>query len=144
MIIIVMGVSGSGKSTIGERLANALHWTFVDADTFHPPANIDKMSRGIPLIDTDRLPWLLRLRKLIDGWLDEGRNVVLACSALKSAYREILMGNTTQTRLVYLKGAMTLFEERMVRAATLHAERTAPKPNGQLGGAGGCHYDKRR
>jgi gluconokinase len=115
MIIIVMGVSGSGKSTIGERLANALHWTFVDADTFHPPANIDKMSRGIPLIDTDRLPWLLRLRKLIDGWLDEGRNVVLACSALKLAYREILMGNTTQTRLVYLKGAMTLFEERMVR-----------------------------
>jgi gluconokinase len=115
MVIIVMGVSGSGKSTIGERLANALHWTFADADTFHPPSNIDKMSHGIPLTDADRLPWLLTLRKLIDGWLDEGRHVVLACSALKTAYREILMGKTTQTRLVYLKGTMTLFQERMAK-----------------------------
>jgi gluconokinase len=115
MIIIVMGVSGSGKSTIGDRLANALQWTFVDADTFHPPSNIEKMSRGIPLTDTDRAPWLHTLRDLIVRWLKDSRNVVLACSALKHAYRDMLVMDKKRVKVVYLKGTFELFRERMIR-----------------------------
>ena len=115
MIIIVMGVSGSGKSTIGNRLANALQWTFVDADTFHPPSNIEKMSLGIPLTDADRTPWLHTLRDLIDHWLKDSRNVVLACSALKHAYRDKLLMDKKRMRVVYLKGTFELFRERVIR-----------------------------
>jgi gluconokinase len=85
MIVLIMGVSGSGKSTIGRRLANALQWTFADADSFHSHSNIEKMRAGTPLSEHDRGPWLQALRAAIDRWIGEKQNVVLACSALTAA-----------------------------------------------------------
>ncbi|WP_293122494.1 gluconokinase [Microcoleus sp. bin38.metabat.b11b12b14.051] len=113
MIVMVMGVSGSGKTTVGKLLAESLNWDFSDADDFHPPANIDKMSRGIPLEDGDRLPWLLQLQATIDRWLLENKNVVLACSALKASYREMLCRDKQRMKIVYLKGDFDLFATRL-------------------------------
>lgn len=113
MIILVMGVSGSGKSTIGQMLAESLNWDFSDADTFHPPANVEKMSLGIPLDDADRMPWLQQLQQAIDQWLLEEKNTVLACSALKAAYRRILLRDKERTRLVYLKSSFKEIENRL-------------------------------
>ncbi|MCC3406736.1 MAG: gluconokinase [Microcoleus sp. PH2017_10_PVI_O_A] len=113
MIVMVMGVSGSGKTTVGKLLAQSLHWEFSDADEFHPPANIEKMSRGIPLEDGDRLPWLLHLQPTIDRWLLENKNVVLACSALKASYREMLCRDKQRMKIVYLKGDFELFAARL-------------------------------
>jgi gluconokinase len=90
VILVLMGVSGSGKTTVGKILARQLGWTFVDADDFHPPANVDKMHRGIPLTDADRLPWLDALRHRIVDANQRGENIVLACSALKHAYQHYL------------------------------------------------------
>jgi gluconokinase len=115
MIIIVMGVAGSGKTTIGRQLSEVLHWTFADADAYHPAANIRKMSRGVPLTDEDRLPWLRALRKLIERWLSEGQQAVLACSALTSSYRRMLIIDPVRVRLVYLKGTRALIEQRLAR-----------------------------
>ncbi len=113
MIAIVMGVSGSGKTTVGKLLAQSLDWDFSDADDFHPPANIEKMSLGIPLEDADRLPWLLQLQTTIDWWLLENKNVVLACSALKAFYREMLCRNEQRIKIVYLKGDFELLAARL-------------------------------
>lgn len=113
MIAIVMGVSGSGKTTVGKLLAESLNWDFSDADDFHPPGNIDKMSRGIPLEDADRLPWLLHLQGTIDRWLLENKNVVFACSALKASYREMLFRDKQRMKIVYLKGDFELFAPRL-------------------------------
>ena len=113
MIVIVMGVSGSGKTTVGKLLAQSLNCDFSDADDFHPPANIEKMSLGIPLEDTDRLPWLLQLQTTIDRWLLENKNVVLACSALKVSYREMLCRKEQRIKIVYLKGDFELFAARL-------------------------------
>ncbi len=113
MIIIVMGVSGSGKTTVGKLLAQSLNWDFSDADDFHPSANIEKMSLGIPLEDADRLPWLLQLQTTIDWWLLENKNVVLACSALKASYREMLCRDPQQVKIVYLKGSFELLAARL-------------------------------
>lgn len=113
MIVIIMGVSGSGKSTIGQRLAHVLHWEFLDADAFHPPENIAKMHRGIPLQDADRHPWLLTLREAIDRTLAEERSIVLACSALKTRYREILGCDRSQVQLVYLRGTYEVLTARL-------------------------------
>lgn len=113
MIVILMGVSGSGKSTVGELLAKSLNWDFRDADSFHPEANVAKMSRGIPLEDSDRLPWLLLLQEAIEEWLQDKRDVVLACSALKEAYRQLLVGDRHQVKIVYLKGSFELFAQRL-------------------------------
>ena len=113
MITIVMGVSGSGKTTVGKLLAQSLNWDFSDADDFHPSANIEKMSRGIPLEDADRLPWLLQLQAAIDRWLLENKNVVLACSALKASYREILCRDQQRMKIVYLKGPFHLLATRL-------------------------------
>ena len=107
-----MGVTGAGKTTIGTMLAAQLNWEFADADAFHPPANIEKMSKGIPLNDADRAPWLEAMRKAILEWIAAGKNVVLACSALKSAYREELRASP-EVKIVYLKGSYTLFTERI-------------------------------
>jgi gluconokinase len=107
-----MGATGAGKTTIGTMLAAQLNWQFADADTFHPPANIEKMSRGIPLNDADRAPWLEAMRKAILEWIAAGKNVVLACSALKRAYREVL-GPRSEARIIYLKGSYALFAERI-------------------------------
>jgi len=112
MIIFLMGVSGSGKTTVGEMLANQLGWKFADADAYHPPANVAKMAAGIPLTDEDRAPWLDALRRLIATWLEAKENVVLACSALKQKYRDVLM-IAPEVRLVYLRGSFELIEERM-------------------------------
>ena len=113
MIILVMGVSGSGKTTIGQLLAKSLKWEFCDADALHPAANVEKMSRGIPLDDVDRKPWLQRLQQAITQWLQEDKNMVLACSALKTAYRQLLLQDKQRMRLVYLKGDFQLIQERL-------------------------------
>lgn len=113
MVIVVMGVSGAGKTTVGSMLARELHWDFADADDFHSPANVQKMRAGIPLTDADRAPWLHTLRNVVTGWLAEGNNAVLACSALKQAYRNLLQVDEA-VRLVYLKGDRDLFSQRLL------------------------------
>lgn len=114
MIVVLMGVSGSGKTTIGKELAAALGWTFVDADDFHPAANIAKMHRGEPLTDDDRRPWLAALRQRIDAAAERGENIVLACSALKHAYQEYLQHeNLEQIHYVYLSGSEELIRQRL-------------------------------
>jgi len=112
VIVIIMGTTGAGKTTIGAMLAAQLNWQFADADTFHPAANIEKMSHGIPLNDADRAPWLEAMRKAILDWIAAGKNVVLACSALKRAYREQLCPSP-EVRIIYLKGDYALFAERI-------------------------------
>jgi len=112
MIVIVMGVVGSGKTTVGQLLAQQLGWEFADADGFHPASNIEKIRQGIPLDDADREPWLDRLREAIAEWIAQGRNVVLACSALKRSYRRKLEAGP-QVRFVYLKGSAALIAERL-------------------------------
>ncbi|MEQ9149508.1 MAG: gluconokinase [Cytophagales bacterium] len=109
MIIIVMGVSGSGKSTIGKALADELKFPFFDADDFHPQSNKDKMASGIPLTDEDRYPWL----ELIVDALSKENNGVLACSALKDTYREILNKASDDVRWVYLNGDYETIKQRM-------------------------------
>jgi len=112
MVAIVMGVAGSGKTLIGTALAKSLNWKFADADDFHPTANIEKMTRGIPLTDEDREPWLRGMRDAIDGWIKSGENAVLACSALKQRYRDQL-SHLPETRFVYLKGTPDLIYGRL-------------------------------
>ena len=113
MIVIIMGVSGSGKTTVGQTLAQTLGWHFCDADELHSPAAKDKMNRGIPLNDADRKPWLQALQSTIENWLITGKNTVLACSALKSSYRQILHSDHPQVKLIYLKGSFELILERL-------------------------------
>ena len=107
-----MGPAGSGKTTVGKLLAAQLKWEFADADDFHSPANIEKMAHGIPLSDDDRIPWLHSLRDAIQQWDAQNKNVVLACSALKRSYRELLQINSN-VKLVYLKGSYELLRERL-------------------------------
>ena len=113
MIVIVMGVSGSGKTTVGKLLATSLNWDFSDADDFHSAANIAKMSLGMALDDADRMPWLLELQSAIADWLQVKKNVVLACSALKATYRDLLWVDRMQIKLVYLKGDFELISQRL-------------------------------
>ena len=112
MIVIVMGVVGAGKTTIGCLLAEQLGWQFADADDFHPPSNVEKIRNGVPLTDDDRRPWLDRLRREIGQWIVAGHNVVLACSALKRTYRQEL-GVGPEVRFAYLKGSTALIAERL-------------------------------
>lgn len=107
-----MGVTGSGKTTVGRMLSQVLGWKYFDADDFHPPANIQKMKRGIPLNDSDRMPWLEQLQLILKQSLDADEPAILACSALTQRYRELLMIDQ-RVRLVYLKGDHTLIEERL-------------------------------
>ncbi|HEX7261582.1 MAG TPA: gluconokinase [Luteolibacter sp.] len=116
-IIILMGVAGCGKSTIGALLATKNGGVFHDADTFHPPANLAKMAAGIPLDDADRAPWLARLRQEVIDQAPAGRLTVLACSALKKRYREQLGVGTSGVSLVYLKGTHTLLASRLAGRA---------------------------
>ena len=116
-VVIVMGVSGSGKSTVGALLALRLQWEFEDADWFHPASNVDKMHSGIPLDDEDRWPWLGAIAAWIDKTRRSGGHGVVACSALKRRYRDVLIGDRGGVRLVYLKGDETLIARRI---ATRH------------------------
>ncbi|HJR78984.1 MAG TPA: gluconokinase [Anaerolineales bacterium] len=111
--IIVMGVAGSGKTTVGQSLAGQLGWDFYDADGFHPPENISKMASGIPLDDSDRAPWLASLHALIAASLKEDRPGVLACSALKESYRQRLLDGNHDVLIVYLKGGFDLIWSRI-------------------------------
>ena len=111
MVVIIIGVSGAGKTTIGKELAARQGWTFYDADNFHPAANVEKMRRGVGLTDADRKPWLRQLRALIDEVLHEGVSAVLACSALKESYRDWL--RTGGVRFVYLEASRVLIRERL-------------------------------
>jgi gluconokinase len=112
VIVVVMGVTGSGKTTLGVLLAERLGWEFVDADSFHSPANVEKIRHGIALDDADRAPWLRALRDAMKGWAAEHKSVVLACSALKKSYRDELC-ITGETRFVYLKGSYDLIYQRL-------------------------------
>ncbi|APO73627.1 gluconokinase 1 [Rhizobium etli 8C-3] len=112
--IIVMGVSGSGKSSIGEKLAEALNLRFIEGDQFHPASNVEKMSKGIPLTDADRIPWLDLIGKAMKAALAEGEGIIVSCSALKRIYREQLRAATGGNLFfVYLQGSKELLSERM-------------------------------
>jgi gluconokinase len=112
-IVVVMGVSGSGKTTIAERLAAAEGWPLLEGDSFHPPANVAKMAAGTPLTDDDRWPWLRAIAAAIDAYRARGENAVVACSALRRAYRDVLIGDRSGVRLVYLKGSRNLIADRL-------------------------------
>jgi gluconokinase len=111
--IIVMGVSGCGKSTVGAGLAQALGWDFKDGDAFHPPSNVEKMRAGAPLTDDDRWPWLDAIASHVAALEAEGGHVVIACSALKRAYRDRLRGAGASLRFVHLAGSYELIDARM-------------------------------
>jgi gluconokinase len=111
--LIVMGVSGSGKSTIAEHLAKRLGWIYEDADRLHPASNVAKMSAGQPLTDEDRWPWLRAIANEIDRVCDAGERVVIACSALKRAYRDVLVHERNDVRNIYLKGTEELIASRL-------------------------------
>jgi gluconokinase len=108
-----MGVSGSGKSTIAGKLAERLRWTCEDGDRFHPKSNVEKMSAGLPLTDADRAPWLKAIADEIDRVCRHGEHAVIACSALKRAYREILVHGRDDVRIIYLKGSRELIAKRL-------------------------------
>jgi gluconokinase len=112
MFVAVMGVTGSGKTTVGSLLAKRLGWEFADADDFHSAANKDKMHRGIPLTDADRMPWLAAIHEKLARTDAEHRSLVLGCSALKQSYRDQLFRDL-QVRLVYLKGSYELIDHRL-------------------------------
>jgi gluconokinase len=124
MIVILMGVTGAGKTTVGRALAEQLRWRFADADDYHSAANVAKMRAGIALTDADRAPWLQTLHDAIVQWIHAGENVVLACSALKAAYRKMLVVGP-EVKLIYLKADEALITARV-------AARTDSYMNPQL------------
>jgi gluconokinase len=141
MILVLMGVSGSGKSTIGKILAGDLNWTFVDADDFHPAANVEKMHKGIPLDDSDRRPWLEALRDRLVQAIDRKENVVLACSALKHAYQHYLAQYAPELiHYIWLVGSEALIRGRLaerkdhfMNPKLLHSQfETLEPPEGAL------------
>jgi gluconokinase len=113
MVVIVMGVSGSGKSTIGQLLADRLGWSFRDGDEFHPLANVAKMRSGVPLNDEDRRPWLLAIQTFMQKSHANGQSAVVACSALKATYRDLLLGGEPWVRFVHLHGSRELLAQRL-------------------------------
>lgn len=114
LVLVVMGVSGSGKTTVASMLAGRLGWVFAEGDDFHPPANVAKMHGGVPLDDDDRLPWLHAIAEQIDRWRAARENGVITCSALKRRYRAIIIGARPEVRLVYLKGDPDIIHRRLV------------------------------
>jgi len=128
MIVVIMGVSGAGKTTVGELLAASFGWPFYDADDFHPPANVEKMSRGEPLNDVDREPWLDALAGLIRSTVRDGRSAVVACSALRAAYRAKLTAAGDDVRIVFLNAAREVIAQRMAKR-TGHFMPASQLPN---------------
>ena len=112
MVILVMGVSGSGKTTIGQMLSTQLNWPFVDGDSLHSAANVAKMAAGIPLTDDDRAPWLQSIHDVMEEWRMQHKNGIIASSALKEKYRQILL-TSPEIKLVYLRGSYELIYSRM-------------------------------
>ena len=112
-IILLMGVAGSGKTTVGRLLAAELNWPYFEADDFHSAANKEKMGRSIPLTDDDRAPWLAAIRVRIDECISAGQSAVFTCSALKEKYRKVLKGNTSAITLVYLSGDPATIQARV-------------------------------
>jgi gluconokinase len=112
MVAIIWGVSGAGKTTIGQLLAKELGWKFIEADDFHPPANIEKMKHGVPLTDKDRQPWLEKLREMVQRSLAANENAVLACSALKKKYRDQLRVSSA-VKFVFLRGSRARIAEQL-------------------------------
>jgi gluconokinase len=137
--VVVMGVSGSGKTTVAERLAGKLGWRFIEGDRLHPPANVEKMRQGIPLTDADRAPWLDRIGEELKRWAAEGQSGVMTCSALKRAYRDRIRSARPDARFVYLKGSEALIKGRVAArhheympASLLHSQFEAleePSPD---------------
>jgi gluconokinase len=113
--LVAMGVSGSGKSTIADRLAQRLGWRYEDGDKFHPASNVAKMSAGHPLTDEDRWPWLQAIADEIDGLCAAGEHAVIACSALKRSYRDVLVHGRSDVRMIYLEGSQQLIANRLAR-----------------------------
>jgi gluconokinase len=113
LVVLIMGVAGSGKTTVGSKLAAELSWNFQDADDFHPPANIAKMSSGIPLTDDDRAPWLAAIRAHIDTCIVRGENAVVTCSALKESYRQAVIADPARVKVVCLQGDFALLFQRL-------------------------------
>jgi gluconokinase len=114
VVVVMMGVSGSGKSTVAALLAAALGCQFQEGDDLHPPANVEKMRSGTPLTDADRMPWLRKIAEEIDGWRARGECGVVTCSALKRSSRDIIIGGRHDVALVYMKGSRELIHQRMV------------------------------
>ena len=138
MVIVIIGVSGAGKSTVGKLLAQDLGWPFHEGDDFHPRSNLVKMAQGIALTDDDRWPWLDEVRKLIDGLVASGQNAIVACSALREAYRQRLRQDAAEVVFVYLKGEQGLIRSRLaerqdhfMKAGLLESQfRTLEEPEG--------------
>jgi gluconokinase len=113
MLLLLMGVTASGKTTVGRLLAERLGWPFHDGDDFHPPANVEKMRHGVPLTDADRAPWLDTLHRLLAAAEARGESIILGCSALKAAYRDVLGAGLHTLRIVYLKGDPATLQDRL-------------------------------
>jgi len=113
LVVVMMGVSGSGKTTIAQGVAKRLGWDVLEGDSYHPPTNIEKMSHGIALDDSDRWPWLHAIADAIDAELAAGKSSIVACSALKRSYRDIIIGPRRNVALVYLKGTHALLYDRI-------------------------------
>jgi gluconokinase len=129
--LVVMGVSGSGKTTVAELLAKQLGWPFMEGDRLHPPANVEKMRQGIPLTDADRAPWLDRIGEELKSWAAVGKSGVLTCSALKRAYRDRIRAARPDVRFIYVKGSETLIASRV--AARQHEYMPASLLRSQFG-----------
>ncbi len=141
MIVVLTGVSGSGKSTLGSVLADRLHWVFEDGDLLHPPANIAKMRAGVPLTDADRWPWLRALGEWMDARIAAGESAVVACSALKRSYRDLLRQGRPEVRLVFLVASHEVLAARLAarhghffRAGLLDSQFAALEPPGPAEG----------